>query len=123
MNRKNLKSLEEIATMIRDREMAELARLNAARHALEDQRAEIGRKAIGARREGQENIVTARAAEAFDRWSTARQAQISKQLAELQPAIEAQKLRTATAAGRHRNITEISKTTQAAERKKADRAP
>lgn len=121
MNRKALVSLQGIATMIRDREMAELARLTAQRRALEEDRAAVAREAGNARRAGAESLVTARAAEAFDTWSTARGNQITAQLAQLQPAIDAQKQSTAKAVGRHKNITEIGKKLADDLRKKAGR--
>lgn len=109
MKPKDLASLNDIASMIRDREMAELARLNLHKRRLEDEREKIAQDMQTAWREGAENLMLAKAAESYEKWAQKRQAQIADQLVELRPLIEAQKQRTAAATGRHRNLEEIAK--------------
>jgi hypothetical protein len=121
VTRKKLDALATISAMIRDREMAELARLNAERHRLEQESEEIARSARAGWREAQENVTLALAAESFEKWAKAQQIRISEELQSLQPAIEAQKLRTAAAAGRHKNLLEIGKSLHDEARKQAER--
>ncbi|TKD26191.1 hypothetical protein FBT96_02290 [Rhodobacter capsulatus] len=109
MKRKDLESLNDIASMIRDREMATLARLNQHRLRLETERTSITQDMHAARREGADNLMLAQAAETYAKWGQMRQAQIEDNLAQLQPLIEAQRQRTAAATGRHRNLGEIGK--------------
>jgi len=108
MKRKDLQSLNDIASMIRDREMAELAKLNLRRLRLEAERQKITQDVQAAWKSGSDNLMSARAAESFEKWAQMRQTQINDLMANLQPLIEAQKQRTAAATGRHRNLGEIA---------------
>ncbi|WP_444453600.1 hypothetical protein ACTTAI_01060 [Rhodobacter capsulatus] len=108
MKRKDLQSLNDIASMIRDREMAELAKLNLRRLRLEAERQKITQDVQAAWKSGSDNLMSARAAESFEKWAQMRQTQINDLMANLQPLIEAQKQRTATATGRHRNLGKIA---------------
>ena len=109
MKPKDLASLNDIASMIRDREMAELARLNLHKRRLEDEREQIAKDLQTAWQEGAANLMLAKAAESYEKWAQQRLTQIGNHLEELHPLIAAQKQRTAAATGRHRNLEEISK--------------
>ena len=109
MKRKDLDSLNDIASMIRDRAMADLARLNRQKRDLETESAQIALDMQTAWREGAANLMLAKAAENYENWAQMRLRQIAESLAQLQPLIEAQRQRTAAATGRHRNLGEIAK--------------
>lgn len=109
MKRKDLDSLNDIASMIRDRAMADLARVNRQRLDLETERTQIAQDMQTAWREGCDNLMLAKAAENYEKWAQMRLQQIAESLAQLQPLIEAQRQRTAAATGRHRNLGEIAK--------------
>ncbi|PYF11883.1 hypothetical protein C8J30_102197 [Rhodobacter viridis] len=109
MKRKDLESMNDIASMIRDREMAELAKLNLRRLRLEAERQKITQDVQAAWKAGGDNLMSARAAESFEKWAQMRHAQIDDLMANLQPLIDAQKQRTAAATGRHRNLGEIAR--------------
>lgn len=109
MKRKDLESLNDIASMIRDRAMADLARLNRQRLDLETEQTQIAQDMQTAWREGCDNLMLAKAAENYEKWAQMRLRQIAESLAQLQPLIEAQRQRTAAATGRHRNLGEIAK--------------
>ena len=120
MKRKDLDSLKGIASMIRDREMAELAKLTLRRQRLETERQKVEEDMQAAWRVGSENMMLARAAEGFERWAQSRQTQIDEHLSQLQPLIDSQRQRTAAAAGRHRNLGEIARDLLAAQQKAKD---
>ena len=120
MKRKDLESLQGIASMIRDREMAELAKLTLRRQRLEAEWQKVGEEAQAAWRAGSENMMLARAAESFEKWAQIRQTQITDHLAQLQPLIDLQKQRTAAATGRHRNIGQIARDLLATQQKAKD---
>ena len=109
MKRKDLDSLNDIASMIRDRAMADLARLNRQKRDLETESAQIALDVQAAWRDGATNLMLAKAAENYENWAQMRLRQIAESLAQLQPLIEAQRQRTAAATGRHRNLGEIAK--------------
>lgn len=109
MKRKDLDSLNDIASMIRDRAMADLARLNRQKRDLETESAQIAQDMQAAWREGAANLMLAKAAENYENWAQMRLREIAESLAQLQPLIEAQRQRTAAATGRHRNLGEIAK--------------
>lgn len=109
MKRKDLESLNDIASMIRDRAMADLARLNRQRLDLETEQTQIAQEMQTAWREGCDNLMLAKAAENYEKWAQMRLRLIAESLAQLQPLIEAQRQRTAAATGRHRNLGEIAK--------------
>lgn len=109
MKRKDLDSLNDIASMIRDRAMADLARLNRQKRDLETESSQIAQDMQAAWREGAANLMLAKAAENYENWAQMRLRQIAESLAQLQPLIEAQRQRTAAATGRHRNLGEIAK--------------
>ncbi|MBZ4022112.1 hypothetical protein CKO11_06525 [Rhodobacter sp. TJ_12] len=120
MSHKRLTALTDLASMVRDREMAELAKLTHARQRLEAERTRLGEQAKAARLEGQENLMLARSAEQFSAWSRGREKQITDLIAEMQAPIDAQKARTAKAVGRHDNLGKIASTLKAAAVKKAN---
>ncbi|PTV95275.1 hypothetical protein C8J27_105221 [Rhodobacter aestuarii] len=119
MSNKRLEKLQELAAMVREREMAELARLTHAKQRLQAEHARVGEMAKAARLEGQESLMLAQSAETFGAWSRGRQAQIDGLIAEMQVPIDAQKARTAKAVGRHENLGKISQKLKAEEEKKA----
>lgn len=121
MKRKDLTALTEIAVMIRDREMAELAKLNLQRLRLETERQRVVQETKSAWRDGTESVMLSRAAENFAKWATSKQSQISEHLANLRPLIDAQKQRTAAATGRHRNLQEIARQLLEEHRKAEDK--
>ncbi|WP_146227861.1 hypothetical protein [Rhodobacter viridis] len=89
--------------------MAELAKLNLRRLRLEAERQKITQDVQAAWKAGGDNLMSARAAESFEKWAQMRHAQIDDLMANLQPLIDAQKQRTAAATGRHRNLGEIAR--------------
>lgn len=123
MKRKDLESLNDIASMIRDREMAELAKLNLRRLRLEAERQKITQDVHEAWKAGGDNLMSARAAESFEKWAQMRHAQINDLIASLQPLIDAQKQRTAAATGRHRNLGEIARQVLADQQKAKEKRP
>ncbi|MFD2173065.1 hypothetical protein [Rhodobacter lacus] len=119
MRQKDLKALQELAAMVRDREMGKLARLTTARQKLEAQHAEVGVQAGAARREGMEDLLLSGAAERFTAWSLAKQAQLTQQIAALQEPIAFQTAKTAKAVGRNENLGKIAETLKTEALKKA----
>lgn len=119
MRKKGLRELQELAAMVRDREMAKLAQLNAAKQRLEAEHIAIGEQASVARREGTEDLMLFAAAERFATWSRQRQSQILQQIAALEAPIAFQTAKTAKALGRNDNLGKISEKMKVAARKKA----
>jgi hypothetical protein len=102
-----LAALNGIARMKRELELAELARLNARKRALAQEREALQRQAAEALRAGTGEPAVALAVERFGGWTRARQAVIAEQEHRIDDAAAAQKDRAALAVGRHHVLEKI----------------
>ncbi len=121
MNPKHVRALVEIATVLKEREMAELAAANRRKALLLERRTALHRQRVNARNAAMESTILAQAAETFEIWSRAADEKIGAELAEAEGTIAAQKRRTTLAVGRHRNICELEAHAQDAAAKAAAR--
>jgi len=121
MNGKKIDALTGIAAMIRDRELADLARLNLERKRLEDEVGRIQQNLRTARQDATENIMLALASESFAGWAQGQEQKLRAQIATLQPLIEMKKKQAALAVGRQRNLTEMAQNLLEQSRKKSAR--
>lgn len=100
-------ALEGIARLLKDREMARLAKLQAEQRALQAQRAALQVQAQEARMAGQKSLELFAAAARFDGWVSRRDAEFLTRMQELQGRIDGQQPVTARAVGREENIRKL----------------
>lgn len=101
------RALERIARLLRDREMARLAELQAEQRQLTAQREALQAQARASRQAGQESLELFSAAERFSTWAQRKDAALLKQMHALQGRIDGQLPATARAVGRDENIRKV----------------
>lgn len=120
---RKIAALDRVARLKREMELAELARLNARKRELAQEREALHRQATEAAQAGTGAPAVALVAERFGRWTRAREAVLEGEAHRLDHAAAAQKDRAARAVGRHHVLEKIADRLRKATRRPNEQTP